>query len=85
MPKQMTVGEIISSHHWRDALLKARKDSEVFAATEVGRAMLDFENALAGYWRLDGLEHVSDKRLTAASDKADRARAVLRTHIARLL
>ena len=83
--KQLTVGEMIASHHFRDALTRTRAEHAAFASTDVGRAFLDFENALAGYWQLDGQEHVSDKRLNAAADKADRARAVLRTHITRLM
>lgn len=50
--------------------LKAERESRnAFISTPLGKAFLDYENATIYYWRLDGDERASDKRLREADEK----------------
>lgn len=85
MRAQKTVGEMIASHHWRDANDRARSAERAFLETDIGRAFLEFKNALGHAWQRDGQEHVSDKALRVAWQRADDAERMFMTHLNRAL
>ena len=80
-----TVGEMVANLHWRDAAEVARKDAKEFQDTDVGRALLAFENTHFRVVQCDCQEHISDKSLRVAWDRFDEAHRTLVTHIKRLM
>lgn len=79
MKKQMTVGEMIARHHWRDAWEKAREEHEVFRKSELGRAYYAMLNAHARTWRLDGDENASPRAIQIAADLDEEAQRTFLT------
>ena len=85
MRRQQTVGEMIASHHWRDASDRARKADKQFMDTELGRAFHAMLNAHARMWQLDGQEHVSDRAMKVATERDDEAQRTFLTLMSRAI
>ena len=83
--KQTTVGEMIASHHWRDAFEIARAASAPFEASYLGRAFRAFVNAHGAAWQADGQERISDEKLRAVWERADDAERVFMTLLKRAI
>lgn len=74
MKTPMTVGEMIARHHWRDRQMLARADAQMFYATDIGRALNRFENALVRLGQVEAQEHVSEHTLTVCGERVEQAR-----------
>lgn len=48
-----------------------------FYATDLGKLLRRFENALASAWRYDGMPHASESAMQKAFNQADAARSEL--------
>ncbi len=81
----ITVGEIIASHHWRDARDRAKADTEPFENSHLGRAFRAMLNAHGAAWQRHGQEHVSDKALRSAWLRAEDAEQVFLTLLKRVI
>jgi len=84
----MSVGEMIASHHFHDALCRAREADKAFRATELGRAFTWFESAVGNAWRLDtelGFTDRGDKAAKRAWVNADQATQHFRVLLERLM
>ncbi len=55
---------------WK-AAREARERSARFRATEIGKLYVAYNFALISYWKVDGSESISDKRLNELNAKAN--------------
>lgn len=74
-----TVGEIIASHHWREAFNAARAADKPFLDSPLGRAFLAMLSAHARTWQLDGQEHASDRAMKVAAERDEEAQRTFLT------
>lgn len=58
----------------RESILEHQRREKEFRATPVGNALNHFENTTIEYWQLDGMEHGSYARLSAAAQRQKEAR-----------
>lgn len=79
MRRAATVGEMIASHHWREAFDRARDANRPFVESDLGRAFHAMLNAHARTWQLDGQEHPSDRAVKVAAERDEEAQRTFLT------
>lgn len=80
-----SVGEMISSLHFRDAIARAVEDSRAYRQTDIGRATRALRHAIENACNLEAMEHVRLSKQEAAWDRVDECERTLRSVIDRAL
>lgn len=76
-----TVGEMIASLHFRDAISRAAEDSRAYGQTDIGRATRNLRSAIENACMLEAMDHVRLSKQEAAWDRVDECERTLRSVI----